>query len=343
MDDRTLSSRLLKPLSHARAARARSASGSVLGIATGLLALLACASSWSANEKSKSVVLWEGEDQWVRIESQDGSAAPNDHPAQLGADEVSKALGALQIRIIDKDSGTSTQRAVFTLPELATLAPQVVAGLGKATPTQDVVFSTIGSHALSAGGLVKDPSVNAGRVFYQGGKLNVIFGEVQANYRKKNLYGQRSEDFTPRRQGSRDKVSKQKWPLVVTPGVELHAVNGTVRNDWVEIDPASAAAAAAATPEPTAPRQAAAVPEAASASPPPAAAPAAASTAPAAAASAGAPAAAAAGAATHAAPAAANKSAELEKRLQALKDLKDKGLISEEAYNAKLKELLSEL
>jgi hypothetical protein len=29
--------------------------------------------------------------------------------------------------------------------------------------------------------------------------------------------------------------------------------------------------------------------------------------------------------------------------LQALKDLKDKGLISEEAYNSKVKELLSEL
>src|SRR5262245_3598287 len=189
MDDRTLPSRLIEPVSHARAARSRFVSGRVLGIATGLLALLACASSWSANEKSKSVVLWQGEDQWVRIEPQDGSATPNDHPAQLSADEVSKALGALQINVTDKDSGTSMQRAVFTVPELATLAPQVVAGLGKATPTQDVVFSTIGSHALSAGGLVKDPAVNAGRVFYQGGKLNVIFGEVQANYRKKNIYG----------------------------------------------------------------------------------------------------------------------------------------------------------
>jgi hypothetical protein len=335
MDDRTLSSRLVKPLSHARVARSRSASGSLLGIATGLLALLACASSWSATDKSKSIVLWQGEDQWVRIEPQDGSATPNDHPAQLSADEVSKALGALQIRVTDKDSGTSTQRAVFTLPELATLAPQVVAGIGKATPTQDVVFSTIGSHALSAGGLVKDPSVNAGRIFYQGGKLNVIFGEVQSNYRKKNIYGQRSEDFTPRRQGSRDKASKQKWPLVMGTGMELHAASGgAVRNDWVEIDPAGAAAAVAATPEPTAPRQAAAVPEAASASPPPGAAPAAA-------AAAGAPAAAAA--TTQATPAAASKSAELEKRLQTLKDLRDKGLISEEAYNSKLKELLSEL
>ena len=340
MDDRTLSSRLVEPVLHAGTTRHRSLIGRVLGIATALLAVMASTSSWSANDKSKSVVLWEGEDQWVRIEPQDGSATPNQHPAQLSVDEVGKALGALQIRVTDKDSGTSMQRPVFTLPEIATLAPQLVAGVGKATPKQDVVFSTIGSHALSAGGLVKDPGVNAGRVFYQGGKLNVIFGEVQSNYRKKNIYGQRSEDFTPRRQGSRDQASKQKWPLVMAPGIELHAASGggSVRNDWVEIDTAGAAAAAVATPEPSAaaPRQAAAAAEATPAATAPVTGAAAAST--------SAPAAAAA-ATPAAAPAAAapGKSADLEKRLQTLKELKDKGLISEEAYNAKLKELLSEL
>jgi hypothetical protein len=340
MDDFILSSRLADSMSHARALRRRSATGAVIGIAAGLFALVVSAASWAANEKSKTV-LWEGEDQWIRIEPQDTSATPNDHPVQLSAEEVGNALGALQIRIKDKDSGTETQRPVFTRPEIATLAPQVVAGLGKADPRQDVVFSTIGSHALAAGGLVKDPGVNAGRVFYQGGKLNVIFGELQSNYRKKNIYGQRTEDFTPRRQGWRDKVSKQKWPLVMSPGMELHAGGGAIRDDWVVIDPAVAAAAAVANAQPAAaePRQAAAASQAAptapAASSAAAAAPAAASPPPA---SAGPPAAAASAAA---APQAGKS--ELEQRLQTLKDLRDKGLISEEAYNAKLKELLSEL
>ncbi|HSD75436.1 MAG TPA: SHOCT domain-containing protein [Steroidobacteraceae bacterium] len=311
-------------------------------LASSLLALSWAA--WSATDTARGpVVLWAGDDQWVRLEPQDSGAAPNDHPAQLNAEEVSNALSALRLRVIDADSGTETQRPVFTRTEIANLAPQVVVGLGKAGPQQDVTFSTIGSHALSAGGLVKDPGVNAGRIFYQGGKLNVIFGELQSNYRKKNYYGQRGEDFTPRRQGTRSKASKQKFTLATSPGIELNATGGGVRNDWVLIDPAVAGAQLAATPEPAAgtPRQAAAAPAAAqpapapppsttTASPPASAAPAAA---------AGAASAPAAAASTPA----ATPSADIEQRLQKLRDLRDKGLISEEAYNSKVKELLSEL
>ena len=42
-------------------------------------------------------------------------------------------------------------------------------------------------------------------------------------------------------------------------------------------------------------------------------------------------------------PAATKSSADIEQRLQALKELRDKNLISEEAYRAKMQELLSEL
>lgn len=305
-------------------------------IASGLLALMACATAWSATTSRDLTVLWSGDDQWVRIEPQDDSAvSPNDHPTQLSTEQVSNALAALRIRVVDQDSGTETQRAVFTGEEIANLAPHVARGLTKAGPKQDVTFSTIGSHALAAGGLIKDPGVNAGRVFYQDGKLNVIFGELQSNYRKKNVYGQRTEDFTPRRLGTRGKASKQKWNLVTRPGIELHATNGEVRNDWAVIDPAVASSQTVATPEPTAaaPRQAAtapapaeSAPRASGATPEPA------------------PDAAKAPAAASTPGAAARQStAELEQRLQALKDLKDKGLISEEAYNSKVKELLSEL
>jgi hypothetical protein len=40
---------------------------------------------------------------------------------------------------------------------------------------------------------------------------------------------------------------------------------------------------------------------------------------------------------------AAKSGADLEQRLKTLKDLRDKNLISEEAYRAKMQELLSEL
>ena len=312
-----------------------------LRLASGALTFVCAAVAWAATEAPRgAVVLWSGDDQWVKIEQQDDPAAvPNDHPAQLGTEAITNALGALQVRLVDPDTGTESHRPVFTRDELGNLTPQVASGLAKAGPRQDVTFSTIGSHSVAAGGLIKDPGVNAGRVFYEEGRLNVIFGELQSNYRKKNVYGQRSEDFSPRRQGSRSKATKQKWTLSARPGVEFHSTkDGGIRNDWVEIDTAAAGSQTLAVPQPgdAPPRQAASAPVATAPVPSPPAIVAApvpvphAATAPAASAEA-------------AAPKTGTANADLEQRLQKLKELKDKGLISEEAYRAKMQELLSEL
>lgn len=344
MDNGTPSSRLVEARSvhpgSGHAERHSSAIGRRAAIASGLLALLSSAAAWCATEPSRSVVvLWSGDDQWVRIEPQDDSAAsPNDHPAELSTEEVSNALAALRLRVVDEDTGTESQRAVFTREEIANLAPQVAGGLGRAGPKQDVTFSTIGSHGVSTGGLIKDPGVNAGRVFCQDGKLNVIFGELQSNYRKKNVYGQRTEDFTPRRQGTRGKASKQKWTVATGPGIQLHSMSdGAVRNDWVVIDPAVAGAQTVATSQPTAaaPQQAASAPTPAKPVPPPPTSGAAPEPA--------ADAAQAPAASTTPESRTGKSTADLEQRLQTLRDLRDKGLISEEAYNSKVKELLSEL
>jgi Short C-terminal domain len=260
---------------------------------------------------------------------------PNDQPVSLDNGTVTRALSALRIRVVDEDSGTEVQRAVFTAVEVGHIAPYVTSGLAKAGPRQDITFSTIGSRARGVGSSVRDPSVNAGRIFYQGGKLNVIFGELQTNYRKKNVYGQRDQDFTQRRQGTREKESEQKLTLTVVPGVAFEAA----RNDWLTIDLAVAGAQAVATSPPAPVTTAPAPPPAPAAQPtaPAAAAGVAAATAATGAAPAPAP------AAAPAAPTADSKTADLERRLRALKEMKDKGLITEEAYNAKMKELLSEL
>ena len=262
-------------------------------LASGALALVAAVTC--AADTREVIVLWSANDQWVKIEPQDdAAAAPNDHPAQLANEAVSNALAALRVRIVDEDAAAETQRSVFTAEELRNLAPRIASGLAKAGPRQDVTFSTIGSHPRAAGGLVKDPGVNAGRVFYDDGKINVIFGELQSGYRKRSVYGQRTEDFTPRQQGSRSKAAEHEWLLAARPGVELHSNAGGVRNDWIEIDGAAVAAGSAA------PSQA---------------------------------------------PAAATPQSgvDLEQRLKTLKELRDKNLISVEAYRAKLQELLSEL
>jgi hypothetical protein len=280
-----------------------------LVIASGVLALVA-AITCAADTPRAVIVLWSANDQWVKVEPQDDAAAsPNDHPAQLANEAISNALAALRIRIVDEDAAGEAQRSVFTAEELRILAPRIASGLAKAGPAQDVTFSTIGSHPRAAGGLVKDPGVNAGRVFYDDGKVNVIFGELQSGYRKRSVYGQRNEDFAPRQQGSRTQAAEHEWALAARPGVELHSNAGGVRNDWVEIDGAAVASGATAVsqaPVATAP-----------------------------------PAATAAGSGEGSA--ATTSGVDLEQRLKTLKELRDKNLISEEAYRAKMQALLSEL
>ena len=229
------------------------ACGRRLAVASASLTLFAA--TICGADTSRDVVLWSANDQWVKIVPQDDPAAPpNEHPAQLPTEEVSHALRVLQVRIVDKDTGTETQRSVFTSDEIQNLAPRVASGLAQAGPRQDVTFSTTASHPLSNGGFVRAVGINAGRVFYDDGKLNVIFGELQSSYRKKNLYGQRTEDFNPRRQGARDKEAEQKLRLAASPGVEFRSIDGAVRNDWVTIDSEVATSAAQSGSAPAATR-----------------------------------------------------------------------------------------
>src|SRR5512134_3301860 len=101
-----------------------------LRLASGALTFVCAAVACAATEAPRgAVVLWSGDDQWVKIEQQDDPAAvPNDHPAQLGTEAITNALGALQVRLVDPDTGTESKRPVFTRDELENLTPQVASG-----------------------------------------------------------------------------------------------------------------------------------------------------------------------------------------------------------------------
>ncbi len=165
-------------------------------LAWGLFALTLSAAAWSANDTPQGAVsLRTGNDEWVRIEPQDKAATvPNDQPVSLDGTTVARSLSALRIRIVDPDTGTEVQHTAFTADEVGRLAPYVNLGLAKAGPRQDVTFSTIGSHSRGVGSSIKDPTVNAGAL---PGGANVIFGELQTNYRKKIAMGRGGFHATP--------------------------------------------------------------------------------------------------------------------------------------------------
>ncbi len=253
--------------------------------------------------------VWEDDDSYVRIESSDKGAAPNEHPARLAVDDVADMLGALQVT-----RRKATQPIpLFSPEELAVIAPQITRALAEAGPDEDVVFRSRGAHTETLFGVGRQLFVSEGILFISDGRMNVIFSRLQEDARKRNLYGQRDEDFYSAPDPSRKRENSfRKASLRPGPGVALQASrNGGLREDWVVIEPDAQAYAA------TAPAPADAAPVA----PPPATA-----------------------APSSPAPRAGGDDyVPLEERLRRLKLLRDEGLITEELYQEKMRELLMEL
>jgi hypothetical protein len=285
-------------------------------------------------------IIWEKGDQIVQLaEQDDDSTGANNHPIKTTPNEIAAMLEMLRLRYADEESDVAPA-PVFTKEEIDNLGNAIATGLGRATPSQDVVFHVIGARRLSPGAFAKRNRVTAGRVFFRDGNLNIIFGQVQTPYRKKNVYGQTDEDFYPRNYGSRTEAAKYDVVLMTDTATHLRQTDAGVRDDWIVIEPAAVATAATspaasqpdAKPEPARPPASSAVPvvvvEAAT-SP----------SSPAPNNSVDKPLEQAGGPSTES----AGLTADVEARLEALKRLRDRELISEEAYQAKMKEILQDL
>jgi len=284
-------------------------------------------------------MIWERGDQIVQLTKQDdASAAPNDHPFSTTSSEIAAKLAALRLRY-DDDEPNDPPVKVFTQEEIDNLSEAVAEGLARATPSQDIIFHLIGSRRLSRGMFSRRNRVSAGRIFYHDGNLNIIFGQVLTPHRTKRIYGQIEEDYYPRNYGSRTEAVEHDVVFLADNGIDLHQSGTEVRDDWLVIGPdaavradvpsvaAGSVAAAATQPVPATPAEvseAPAVPE----SPPDPAADSAAIEAP---------------QPDPTAVPTASSTTDVEERLKALKRLRERDLISEDVYQAKMKEILQDL
>jgi len=277
---------------------------SVAGLLVGYFcATMTCPPSAHA---ASNAVIWERGDQIVKLVRQDDdSAAANDHPASITRGEIKAMLETLRFRFADEDpGGVSVQ--VFTRTDIDNLGKAIATGLDRATPSQDLIFHVISARRISSGAFARRNRVCAGRVFYRDGKLNIIFGQIQSPYRKKNLYGQISEDFYPRNYGSRTTATKHDVVLLQNETVSLYQSNGVVRNDWLVMQPGVVAPPKPSTTSAIATETASGGPSEETIAP-------------------------------------SSAAENVEERLQALKQLRERGLISEDAYEAKMKDILQDL
>ena len=177
-------------------------------------------------DQSKKVVsvLWQKDFSFVRIEDAEGDiGVPNDHPITLSPRQIREALGQLQVQ-----RGRTTIVPVFLEQELDQIAGPIAAALLRARPMQDVTFAVTGKK-----GLLLNPFnrrvVTTGRVFYLDGELNVIFGLVHGQYEGRLQASGYLRPFTP---GSREGPAARDGGVLPATTMQYAAAG---RQDWVLI------------------------------------------------------------------------------------------------------------
>lgn len=173
--------------------------------------------------------------QYVQIENSKKAGIANDHPLSISSENIRTVLESLYIS--DTVLFKERQSPLFSAYELQVLSPALSSGLARAETNQDVTFVLIGNHRST---LAAERETNTGRVFFSGGRLNIIFGEVRELYREKDPITNQPIDrrVNPLLPGSRTSDSEPERQIVLDNGLSFYIDpnTGKERKDWVVID-----------------------------------------------------------------------------------------------------------
>lgn len=247
----------------------------------------------------------------LRLVPRESGASPNEHPQQVNPEGLRQALAQVQLNL------ATGAEPLFAGDELAELVEPLAQALAAARPQDDLLLL---SSSRRGRGLFVPPTAITARLFFQGGALNLVVADARQDFYNNYIGSRQAPEFSF---GTRAQAGR---------AVLRSALGSSPRADWVVL-PAGAAAAAVAPPPPppiVAPSAAAApaAPTAPAALPPGVISP---------------------RPAAPAAPAAAPRARETlsgdeaESRLATLKRLRERGLITEDEYQQKRKEILAQL
>lgn len=199
--------------------------------------LSGCASPFKRGEAlTTSNTLWETNDfQYVKVVQRVDNIAGNQHPNAISPADMRTILNALYAS--ERVGLKRQQNPLFTIGEQQILSNTLSKALSQAQPNEDVAFVSIGTHPSLLG---KEPKSTSGRMFIEGGKLNIIFGLLHDPYSKRSKetgqeIDRRSNPLLP---GSRGKVSNTAERLALDSGQALFIdpATGKERRDWLVID-----------------------------------------------------------------------------------------------------------
>ncbi|MDT8310795.1 MAG: hypothetical protein RQ732_05050 [Methylophaga sp.] len=217
-------------------------SGIVALSITMMLGLSACGGSSNKAEEPGVIVTAEGKTlfeaglQYVKVVKRDVSGIANQHPYPIDEADMRTILSSLYIsqKVLFKEE----QIPLYSPGELQILSSGLARGLSIAESDEDLTYVTLGVHQ---GAIAKERKTNTGRVFIDGeGRLNIIFGLVQEQYRDKDQHTGLEIDrrVNPLLPGTRKFDSKPNMRVALDNGQSYYVDPETneERSDWLVID-----------------------------------------------------------------------------------------------------------
>jgi len=173
--------------------------------------------------------LWQSGDQFVALVTTE--QLPGSAPSDHPVSLDRERLRGALASLEWQESADVKLVQLLTDYEVSILAEQITGGLAKAAPGEDLVFALVGNHPALMG-LAKRPQVTTGRVFYSQGRVNLILGMVHEELGKNE--DRRLQPFVP---GSRGTPAGFAGQVTVLP-----EVGEKRRADWLTINPAAVTA-----------------------------------------------------------------------------------------------------
>lgn len=195
-------------------------------------------------KEPKGVYVFQAGQQYVKIVKREKGEGSNAQPVRLTPQQVRTVLEGIKVR---KDTGllseNNEQVPVFVESEISTLSAAISRGLEQAKADEDLIFVVIGMHE---GILTKEQIGISGRVFYEDGKLNLIFGEFKSlsgvsEEKARNLAAgcgdcPVDERTNPFKIATRSDAGKMDDPIAITEGLEFKTYDNKLRPDWLVLD-----------------------------------------------------------------------------------------------------------
>ena len=180
---------------------------------------------------------WQ-EGEFVKLVARDGNPEiSNNHPLKINPQTLTAIL--TEIKILPKKTSDDDEipEPLFSKSKTKSLGIKLSEAFREARPDQDIAFQVMELSSM-LGKLIKKPAYTTGRMFWRNKQLQIVFGSIRRGVAKRKLLGQNTGFINPPQLGSRERMVDSDYKPALFPGTRYAETrSGSVRSDWLMIDP----------------------------------------------------------------------------------------------------------